>query len=64
MIHVVTLFAQNYMSRGLAMLESVQKYSTAPLRITVLAMDVETQSYLEKAQIPNLNFISIIFIGS
>ena len=59
MIHVVTLFAQNYMSRGLAMLESVQKYSTAPLRITVLAMDVETESYLEKAQIPNLHFISI-----
>ena len=41
------------------MLESVQKYSTAPLRITVLAMDVETESYLEKAQIPNLHFISI-----
>ena len=59
MIHVVTLFAQNYMSRGLAMLESVQKYSTAPLRITVLAMDVETESYLEKAQIPNLHFMSI-----
>jgi hypothetical protein len=59
MIHVVTLFAQNYISRGLAMLESVQKYSTTPLRITVLAMDVETQSYLEEAHIPNLNSISI-----
>ncbi len=59
MIHVVTLFAQNYMSRGLAMLESVQKYSTKPLRFTVLAMDIQTQSYLEKNRIQNLNLISI-----
>lgn len=59
MIHIVTLFAQNYMSRGLAMLESIQKHSTSPLRITVLAMDAETQSYLEKAHIPNLSSIQI-----
>ena len=59
MIHVVTLFAQNYMSRGLAMLESVQKYSSRPLRFTVLAMDGETQSFLESSNIPNLDIISL-----
>ena len=59
MIHIVTLFAQNYMSRGLAMLESVQKYSTIPLQFTVLAMDDETQRHLEKSNIPNFTSIPI-----
>jgi hypothetical protein len=59
MIHIVTLFAQNYMVRGLAMIESIQSQTKAPIQFTVLAMDQSTFSYLNSLKIPHWNVMGI-----
>lgn len=59
MIHIVTLFAQNYMARGLAMIESIQSQTKVPIQFTVLAMDQSTYSYLDSLKIPLWNVMGI-----
>jgi len=59
MIHIITLFAQNYMARGLAMIESIQSQTKEPIQFTVLAMDHSTFSYLDSLKIPHWNVMGI-----
>ncbi len=59
MIHIVTLFAQNYMARGLAMIESIHSQTKSRVRFTVLAMDQSTFLYLDSLKIPHLKVIGI-----
>ena len=59
MIHIVTLFAQNYMSRGLAMMESIQNTSSRDFKFTVLAMDNLTYEYMKLLRSKSLDVIHI-----
>ena len=47
------------MSRGLAMMESIQKTSDAPIKFTVLAMDDSTSQFLQSIKIANLQVIHL-----
>ena len=58
-LHIVTLFGQSYMSRGLAMIESIQKTSSLPLKFTVLAMDDPTYDYLNSLSLYGMNVIAL-----
>jgi hypothetical protein len=57
MIHIVTLFGLNYTSRGLAMMQSIQKTSNARIKYTVLAMDDSTFQFLNSLKIDRLTVI-------
>ena len=59
MLHIVTLFGQSYMSRGLAMIESIQKNTSLSVKFTVLAMDDSTYDYLNSSTAPEVNVIAL-----
>jgi hypothetical protein len=59
MIHIVTLFGLSYMSRGLAMIESIENTSNAPIKYTVLAMDDSTFQFLKTLKISNLHVLHL-----
>jgi hypothetical protein len=59
MLHIVTLFGQSYLSRGLAMIESIQKNSSLPLKFTVLAMDNSTYNFLNSSRLNQVNVIAM-----
>ena len=59
MIHIVTLFGLSYMSRGLAMIESIRNSSNASIKYTVLAMDDSTFQFLRTLKIANLHVLHL-----
>jgi hypothetical protein len=58
-LHIVTLFGQSYLSRGLAMIESIQENASLPLKFTVLAMDNATYDYLNSSKLHRVNLIAL-----
>lgn len=58
-LHIVTLFGQSYMSRGLAMIESIKKNASLPLKFTVLTMDDSTYDYLNSSKIHQVNLLAL-----
>jgi hypothetical protein len=59
MNYFCTLFNHGYLSRGLVMLASLQRESTAPYRIFVLAMDDLAGKILTELQLPNVKVIAL-----
>ena len=57
MTNFCTLFDSNYLARGLAMLDSLERKSS-PFHLYVLAFDELCRSYLEKVNLQNLTVIS------
>jgi hypothetical protein len=58
MLNFCTLFDSNYISRGLALLESLKKNSTA-FHLYIAAFDEASYQYLEKRHDPELTVISL-----
>ena len=48
MLHFATLFDSNYLSRGLALLESLQQHTTDSFHLYVLALDEKVEVYFAK----------------
>ena len=57
MINFCTLFDSNYLSRGLALYDSLQKVSS--FHLYVVAFDEKCYNYLKKASLPDLTVISL-----
>jgi hypothetical protein len=60
MLYFTTLFDINYLSRALAMINSLNKYSSSPTMFFVLAMDTEVEKYFEQNKYPNLQVIPLL----
>lgn len=59
MLHFATLFDKNYLSRGLALLESLQKVSSQSFVLYVLALDNEVISFFQNDNYPNIRTIAL-----
>ncbi len=57
-LHFATLFDKNYLSRGLALYQSMVEH-IADFNLYVLALDIEVKQYFEKAALPNIQVISL-----
>lgn len=51
-LHIITLFDSRYTSRGLAMLDSLVRHTSYPLRVSVLAMDEAARNWLRATPRP------------
>lgn len=58
MIHFCTLFNSNYLTRGLALYESLEKVCPS-FHLYVIAFDQESYNYLRQAQLPHLTPVSL-----
>lgn len=54
-----TLFDRNYLTRGLALYESLVKHSSEPFRMHVLAMDGGCQDDLRRLDLTNVQIVSL-----
>jgi hypothetical protein len=59
MLYFATLFDKNYLSRGLALLESLRKNSSQPFMLYVLALDEAVVSYFQIHKNPHVQTISL-----
>lgn len=59
MLHFATLFDINYLSRGLALLDSLTKHSSQSFKLYILALDARVISYFEKHPNSNVTTISL-----
>lgn len=59
MIYLATCFDSNYLTRGLALLESLQKNSSKPFTLFVLALDKQVEDYFDTAHCKEVKVISL-----
>ena len=59
MLHFATCFDANYLSRGMALLESLTERSTIPFRLYILALDEKVNAFFKKSVIENIVIISL-----
>src|SRR5688572_13928999 len=59
MLHFATLFDKNYLGRGLALLESLEKASSQPFVLYVLALDSAVISFFQKNSYPQVRTIAL-----
>lgn len=59
MINFCTLFDSNYLTRGLALYESLSKVSS-PFHLYVIAFDDNVYRYLKESEFPNLTPVSLL----
>lgn len=59
MLHFATLFDVNYLTRGLALIGSLEKHCSVPFEIFVLALDNEVPSYFDKVGKKNIKVVSL-----
>lgn len=53
--HYCTLFDQTYLAKGLTMIRSLQRHSSEPFRLHVIAMDDVTLAVLRELDIPEIS---------
>ncbi len=59
MHYFATLFDINYLSRGLALLYSLNKEAKKPFLLYILCLDTEVSTYFEKKNLPNVKIIKL-----
>ena len=64
MLHFATLFDINYLSRGLALLDSLKKHSSSQLKLFVLCLDKETENFFKKNEFEHVVTINLNSIES
>jgi hypothetical protein len=59
MLHFATLFDKNYLSRGLALLESLQRTSSQPFVLYVLALDTTVITFFQNNKYPQIKTVAL-----
>src|SRR6185312_10435597 len=59
MLYFATLFDINYLSRGLALLDSLTAHSSSPFKLFVLALDNGVVEYFEKHSTDTVDVITV-----
>jgi hypothetical protein len=59
MLHFTTYFDSNYLTRGLALLDSLNEHSSEPFALYILALDKGVKEYFERNSNPNVKVIPL-----